>query len=175
MKLTKYMREAFVRSAMNDVPQIDYSEAIRKEVVRASIAVLPESVQAVWLNEETKKYVNTIYRSCNGESISVPGIGSSWDSRAMSTLLAADHKLILEMVKKAKAQAEQLESLRVRLMGAATSCTTRKALANLLPEFEKYLPADEPAACRSLPVITNIMADFTKAGWPIATKKASAK
>ena len=51
-------------------------------------------------------------------------------------------------------------------MAAAMSCTTRKALANLLPEFEQYLPEDTPAAIRSLPAIANIVADFSKAGWP---------
>ena len=36
----------------------------------------------------------------------------------------------------------------------------------MLPEFEKYLPADEQKALRSVPVVANLVADFTKAGWP---------
>jgi hypothetical protein len=42
-----------------------------------------------------------------------------------------------------------------------------------LPEFEKYLPEDEAQAVRALPVVTNVVADFVKAGWP--TKKAQKK
>ena len=63
-------------------------------------------------------------------------------------------------------------SLKSQLKSAAHSVTTRKALAALLPEFEKYLPADEAAACKTLPVVQNIVADFAKAGWPKGKKAA---
>jgi hypothetical protein len=44
--------------------------------------------------------------------------------------------------------------------------STRKALVDLLPEFEKYLPADEAKAIASLPAVANVLSDFVKAGWP---------
>ena len=46
------------------------------------------------------------------------------------------------------------------------TCKTRAALAAALPEFEKYLPADEPKALRSLPSMANVASEFVKAGWP---------
>jgi len=46
-------------------------------------------------------------------------------------------------------------------------------LTDAIQEFENYLPEDEAKAARSLPVVTNVVADFVKAGWP--TKKASKK
>ena len=176
MKLTKYMREAFVRAAMNDVPSVDYDEQIRKEVMRASVAALPESVRAVWLDEATFKYVKTIYRTFAGQMFEVPGIeGARWTNvPAQPVLLAADKSLIVDLAAKHQAQIDQRQSLHDTLSAAAASATTRKALATLLPEFEKYLPADEPAACKTLPAITNIMAEFSKAGWPKGKKGGAA-
>jgi hypothetical protein len=41
------------------------------------------------------------------------------------------------------AQRKQREELESKLGGCVYSVTTRKALVSLLPEFEKYLPADD--------------------------------
>ena len=177
MKLTKYIREAFVRSAMEDVPKTNYEELIRKEVVRASTAALPASVRAVWLDEKTNQYVKSTFRHFAGQGISVPGTdGNRWgNAPTLPALLAADKKLIDDLVAKHEAQDKQRVHLRNTLSAAASSATTRKALATLLPEFEKYLPADEASACRTLPAIANIVADFSKAGWPKTAKKGAAK
>ena len=175
MKLTKYMREAFVRSAMDDVPSIDYEQQLREKVQQASVAALPESVRALWLDEKTKPYIKTMYRTFASQSFDVPGLeGSRWNGLPpLPVLLPPDRLEIDAIVEKQRAQAEQRRHLNDTLTAAATSATTRKALATMLPEFEKYLPADEPAACRTLPAITNIMADFSKAGWPKGKKVKS--
>lgn len=172
MKLTKFIREAFVSAAMNDVPTVDYTEQIRKEVARASLAALPNFVRSVWMDEATRPYIRTIYRHYVGQSIAVPGIeGSRWGGLPdLPALLAADKLLIDNLVAQHKAQDEQIKALEAKLEAAAASCTTRKQLADLLPEFEKYLPADAPAACRTLPAVANIVSEFTKAGWPKGKK-----
>ena len=64
-----------------------------------------------------------------------------------------------------------MRSLREKLHGCAYAVTTRKALVDLLPEFEKYLPADDASVCRTLPVVQNVVSDFVKAGWPKDGKK----
>lgn len=176
MKLTKYMRQAFVRAAMNDVPSVDYDTQIRKEVMRASVAALPDAVRAVWLDGKTFKYIKTAYSTFAGQSFEIPGIeGNRWtNTKAIPELLAADKALIDDLAAKHQAQIDQRARLHDTLSAAAASATTRKALATLLPEFEKYLPADEPAACKTLPAITNIMAEFSKAGWPKGKKGGAA-
>ena len=47
MKLTNIIRDAFVRSVMNDVPTVDYSEQIREVVTKEAVAQLPEKVRAL--------------------------------------------------------------------------------------------------------------------------------
>jgi hypothetical protein len=91
--------------------------------------------------------------------------------RGMSLPAKALEKMNALAVAKAT-QASDRDTLSAKLQAAANSVATRKALVELLPEFEKYLPADEGAACKTLPAVANLLADFSKAGWP---KSATAK
>lgn len=77
-----------------------------------------------------------------------------------------------EIAQKHGAQETHRSDLERKLKAVAYSMTTRKALADALPEFAKYLPPDEPTATRMLPVVANVAAEFMKAGWPKG-KKAS--
>jgi hypothetical protein len=76
------------------------------------------------------------------------------DIQAMDHLKALAHE-----------QNQARTRLRNQLEQAAASATTTKALAEMFPEFAKYLPAEETKA-RNLPAIANVVADFVKAGWP---------
>jgi hypothetical protein len=67
-----------------------------------------------------------------------------------------------------------MTSLRTKIKGAAYACNTTKQLRELLPEFERYLPAEEEKTLRTLPVVQNIVADFVKAGWPDKKKGVKA-
>jgi hypothetical protein len=71
-----------------------------------------------------------------------------------------------ELKIKRSLQEKARADLRSKLKSVAYSVSTRKALVAALPEFEKYLPADEAKAVRTLPVVQNVVADFVKAGWP---------
>lgn len=169
MKLTKLIREAFVRSAMNDVPKgEDYEAQAHKLIVEDSIEKLPAKVRALARDKDLQHFLRTnnqwLYDVSFGSLTVFCGRG---DSYAMSDAVKAQ---VLGLDEKKKAEDQARSELRQKLMGVAMSCTTRKALVDMLPEFEKYLPADEAAACRTVPVIANLVADFSKAGWP-ATKE----
>lgn len=45
MRLTKTLKQAFVKRVMNDVPQEDYIELIRDIFVKGAIEALPEPVK----------------------------------------------------------------------------------------------------------------------------------
>lgn len=176
MKLTNYIRDAFVRSAMNDVPEVDYEEQIRSAGTKAVLDVLPADVRKAYDDEKQRPYVNTHYRKLGGVSMSVPGHGGCWSGEVAYPVLPAKAiKHLDELQMKHQEQQKQRSELESKLKAAAYACTTRKALAELLPEFEKYLPADEAKAQKvMLPAVANIVADFTKAGWPKGSKRAIA-
>jgi hypothetical protein len=165
MRLTNYIREAFVTAAMADVPKIDYQEqattlareSVRKLFEKDNPGIDYKQLEKTgWLPKQT---------------IHLPGI--FWNISAASNeydiIQLRDLKTwvrLNEMHELAKEQETKLKDLKNKLKGAAASCTTVKMLRELLPEFANYLPAETEATCRTLPAVANIMSDFVKAGWP---------
>ena len=164
MKLTNYMRDAFIRAVMNDVPAVDYQaqadaivrDHVAKEFAKAFPRIDMTSPEVLeWIQES---YISTP-GALNGvrvrapKSMSLKGNEKLW--KKLDALSGQMHR-----------QQQTRDALMSRLKSVAYSCSTRKALLAALPEFEKYLPEDEPAAVRTLPVVANVVADFVKAGWP---------
>jgi hypothetical protein len=164
MRLTNNIRDAFVRAVMQDVPKIDFDEQARKLVLDDSAGQLPPKIKALVRSAETAPFVRTADYWTNMTDLGIyrayAATGDTYKPRA-ETLLK-----LKELNDAKRAQEATRSALRARLKSVALGASTRKALADALPEFEKYLPADEPAAVRSLPVVANVVADFVKAGWP---------
>lgn len=169
MRLTNYLRDAFIRAAMDDVPKIDYDEQMRKLVLDDAIAQLPAKVRAVYLDKSTTGFVNTTWAHKYG-GISVPCHDD--DGFKISDV----SRIKWEALKKSnEQQTAQRHELETKLKACAYACTTREALFKMLPEFEKYMPATEEKAIRTLPVVANVVSDFVKAGWPKTVSKNSKK
>lgn len=171
MKLTNYMRDAFIRAAMNDVPQVDYQEQANKLAHKA-------------LDDQFHKVFPGVDRLKAGESSWLRQCGVDMPGSLKAVYTIAPHYSCLkkdektwaklgEIAQKHGAQSQQRDDLERKLNAVAYSMTTRKALADALPEFAKYLPPDEPTATRMLPVVANVAAEFVKAGWPKGAKKAA--
>lgn len=167
MKLTNTIRDAFVRAAMNDVPSVDFEEQYRKLMTDDAVAQLPPAVRKLWDNKAARDYVHLTqvgdrYRSFHAYVPGMRGFKPSTEATEKGQALKAQQE----------AQEATQRQLSENLKSAAYSVSTRKALVDMLPEFEKYLPEDEAAANRSVPVIANLVADFSKAGWPKGKKSA---
>lgn len=170
MKLTQTIRQAFVSAAMQDVPQIDYRAQAQALVTEAARMQLPPKVRAIYDDKNLRHFVETTSFYAVGQYVYVPmGKGERLK------LNDADQKKLDALVEANKAQDERRFDLQQKLHACALACTTRKALVEMLPEFEKYLPADEAAANRALPVVANVVTDFMKAGWPKGEKKEAVK
>lgn len=170
MRLTNTIRDAFIRAAMNDVPAVDYTEQIRKVAHDDLVGQLPASVRKAWDDSKQRGYIKTTNGSYGGVSINYPADGDYWRNSKPLTENAA--KQVAEFEAKAAAQRKTRNDLNDKLRAAAYACNTRKALVELLPEFEKYLPADEAKAQKvNLPAVANIVADFMNAGWPKGAAK----
>lgn len=162
MKLTNYIRNAFVASVMDDVPAIDYAEQAFKVFMPAYLATLPDNIQDIWHDPITCGYLRNSYTHLCNRSFTVPSVnnyGSVIEPKSVSDKLAA-------ITTAHNAQHDKMASLRTKIKGAAYACNTTKQLRELLPEFERYLPPEEEKTLRSLPVVHNIVADFVNAGWP---------
>lgn len=157
MRLTNTMRTAFVRAAMQDVPQVDYTEQIRTVAIDYAVAKLPPKIRAIWNDKDLRGHVGTSQIFVGGAYIAIPGDGMTEEER---------HTAFGSLIAMRKAQQTELDNLATKLTGVANSCATRKALADALPEFAKYLPPEETPINRSMPALANVVADFMKAGWP---------
>lgn len=180
MRLTNFIRQAFVRAVMADVPKTDYQEqahAYARKIVQAEFEkAFPDIPYADvakigWFDSGSISLpygiTNIHVNAMKGGYSMLENMPKVWDK-------------LKEFVVLKKAEDARINTLQTRLEGVANSCSTRKQLAEALPEFEKYLPAEEGPAMRSLPVVTNVISDFVKAGWPkqnagkIAAAKAAA-
>ena len=173
MRLTNTIRDAFIRAAMHDVPQeIDHSEEIRKLATEELVGKLHPKIKSVYDDLEIRDWLKTDYSTYGGVSISYPARGQTWSQMSPKLSTSVQAK-IDALEKKSKESKKVRDELEYKLRNVAYGVSTRKQLVDALPEFEKYLPEDEAKAIRSLPVVTNVVADFVKAGWP--TKKAVKK
>jgi hypothetical protein len=169
MRLTKYIRQAFVNAAMQDVPKVDYIEQVRKQVLKEFEDLMPPEVKVAyakhpeWFNRGDYYYISGV-----GNSFAVP---RPTNMRLPEDALARVNNL----VNLYKEQNKKLNELQDKLTAVAEGASTRKALVAALPEFEKYLPAEVETPVRSLPAIANVVAEFTKAGWPKGEKKDATK
>jgi hypothetical protein len=165
MRLTTYLRQAFVLAAMNDVPQVNYQEQIQKLLQEDAMAKLPPKIRAVYDDKSLRGYLASQYISAFHVYLYGP------ISYTVSPEIHAKAHALKEL---ANAQQTHWHKLKGKLNAVADSVTTRKALVAALPEFEKYLPTTEETANRQVPAIANVISDFVKAGWPKDQKKMPA-
>jgi len=161
MRLTKVIRDAFVRAAMDDVPKRDYETEIHKLLQDDAISQLPPKVKAIAEDKALRHFLKTESHHISGYHCSNVRVMHPEYSRSPKV----NEKVEALLVEFAEERA-RLDALRTKLAATADAVTTRKALIDLLPEFEKYLPADEAKAVASLPAVANVLSDFVKAGWP---------
>lgn len=167
--MTNIIRDAFVRAALDDVPSVDYAEQYRELMTKHAVSRLPPAVRKLWDNKVLRDYVALVRVGSRYSDFGayVPGMSDFLPSDDASSAGAA-------LKKQHDDQEDRRAKLHRDLRGIAYSVRTRKALVEALPEFEKYLPADEVAANRSVPAIANLVSDFAKAGWPKGKKSDAA-
>lgn len=172
--LNKADREDFVDSVMADVPKIDYCNMIESEARKDLESQLPAEIKKL-MKSELSKYLGKSYISVTNYR-ELEGVGS------ISIQTAAQHEKFsqefrtrrAELMKLHNAQYETRSNLKTQLRATAEMCRTDKQLAERLPEFSKYIPKKGGAVTTAnLPALANLVADFTKAGWP-KDKKAKA-
>lgn len=166
MRLTNSIRDAYIQAVMDDVPSKDYTEDIRKATMQAAIDALPPKVRAVWDDQETRVWVPSQYCHDGRQSYQIPGLYNARNKVIEAPQVAA-------LVAARKAQDAAREALKSKLKGVAYACTTRKALADALPEFLQYLPP-EVSPSTNLPALANVVTEFTRAGWPKSKKAVPA-
>lgn len=175
MKLTKFHKEVFVTSVMNDVPKIEYQDQLQKIIEQDMLDSSPKEVVAALkckvLRPLLFKAGNTWSPGWNiyapsGKSVSRHEAGLSSIAVYSGFVPSENAQAKLSAVcSEAAMQSVGLQELQAKVQGAIDGCTTLKLAQERLPEFAKYLPA-EAEKSNYLPAIANLAADLCKAGWP---------
>lgn len=167
MKLTNYLRTAFVSAVMQDVPVQDFDEQIDKARVEAVAKELPEKLRAAWLDPLLRCYFETRCLYVHSYfHVEVPS--------PLNMIVGTDdpahpgHRIRNALRPLAEQRAEAMNArreLKDKLHAVVAGCNTRKQLIEALPEFEKYAP-EEPTKLAGLPAASGVVADLVAAGWP---------
>lgn len=165
MRLNNLTRNAFVKAAIDDVPQVNYSEQIESLLLKDAVDQLPPKIRAIWKDRELQHFVTTFnyWHGMGVGNVALPG-----EKYEASDAVKDQIRHLLELKKQ---QDEKISGLRQMLRSVAYGAQTCKQLIEQLPEFERYLPEREVTA-RDVPVIANLVAAFASAGWKPAEKRA---
>lgn len=167
MKLTNYLRNAFVSAVMQDVPFESFDEQIDKACVLAVAKELPETLRAAWLDPLLRCYFDTRHMYVrSGFHVEVPSPLHMYNSTDDPTHPSYRIRNALLPLAEQRAEAKKARrELENKLHAVVAGCNTRKQLVEALPEFEKYAP-QEPAKLAGLPAVSGVVADLVAAGWP---------
>ena len=166
MRLNKFDKDAFVSSAMDDVPKVDHDVLAKKLVVDCLKATVPVDIQ-----NAIAKYPDWF----NSDHVSMPSNISDFYTtltprRIRWQDVLKEPKDVAKMQELAAAAKEQYQS-RIVLEGSLRSTiegfSTLKSALAALPEFAKYLPEERDGKVnRSMPAVANLVTTMMQAGWP---------
>lgn len=174
MKLTKYHRQAFVNAVMQDVPSINYDELCQKVIEDDMLRVAPAELVRALQNKVVRPYILNGAACWSHKARQVDGSYiQAWTLDLSSITVFAGYepsdKARVELENLFMAAAKQWldrSRLKDKLQGAIDGCTTLEKAKKLLPEFVKYLPEEEDPPSKFVPVLTGLVDDLTKLGWP---------
>ena len=147
MKLTNYLREAFVRSVMQEIPKPDYDK-LRAELQTALYAAMSADVRRVY--RKNPKALADAYTGFSGDRMNRRYVVGDADFKQVFALFDQPNVARYEFQRK-------LES-------TVKGFTTVKQLRDAYPELAHHLP-DENKATASLPAQANLVAEMVALGW----------
>jgi hypothetical protein len=182
MNLNKAQKEEIVRRVIADIPRTcsdphTFQKEVDKIILRDCERQLPPQILALWLNKDTHSYIanasGSVLYLCDVEFLNRYETGKLEPyarcnvNRPLkcSTLHPKSQLELRELVRRVEAERETIEAAKTRLGGVLAGIRTRKHFLELLPELEKYLPP-ELTKSSMLPMVTNVVADLAKLGWP---------
>lgn len=195
MLLNTKLRTAFVNAVLADIKTHLDDDLIRKFVTEEAVDALPPAVRALYDDEATRGWVNTVYvnfpalpRSApkpddwprytsfdvRGVSLQAPGkAGAGFGSFSPS---AKTKTRVRKMQEEVEALLDAKDAMKIRLTQIASTCKTTEALIDLLPHLEQYVPKPPPKQMlASVPavMVKDMMKELKKLGVP-AQKEAVA-
>lgn len=175
MKLTKDIREQFIKDVMAEVPCVDYLQLIEDVAQKDFYNSFPPEIKAIWDNPKLRKdYLpaKSAYQSCDAHCLEEDTTGYIYVYNGLTQELSKAAKdEIAELRQQWNVQVLRRKALREKLSSVVNGVKTTQRLYEVLPEFEHHIPKEkEPTAM--LPIASDVVASFMKAGWKPVTASA---
>jgi hypothetical protein len=154
MKLTKYQKEAIVRSIMRDVPKPN--KAIRHQEIQDAVTKA--------MSPEARKLFKTCPEALRNDHIMEAYDDVNYSSRKIIIADVSKEK-IQKIVSKYRKEDDAYFDAHKKLSSAIMSCNTLAQAKKMFPEFVSYMPTEEQPT-KNLPALANVVADLSKLGWP---------
>lgn len=138
MRLTKTIRDAFVRAAMADVPQRDYQAEIHKLLQDDAISKLPPKVKAIADDKDLRHFLKTESHYIKGYQCSNVKVMHPEYTRSPKV----NEKVEALLVEFAE-QTARNNALRTKLAATADAVTTRKALYDVAERAFRALDSED--------------------------------
>ena len=184
MKLSKLHRAEFVRAVLADVPTKNYptqAEDLARKLCQAKYKELGLSGVDINRLKHAGIYIR-VWQEDGSDIVVAARPSNAMRGYYLSSSFAQiggnglfDYEIaeivdcpeMLAIRQGYTDERNMLNNLRKQLTAVIASCTTLKQAKEALPEFIKYLP-EEPGSVidRTVPVVGNLVADLSKAGWP---------
>lgn len=150
MRLTKYLRECFVKAVFADIAEP--KKPSFNELQAALYENFDPRIKAVYDDEELRKQLNTSYYHVSGTGgRSLVTGGQNYDQTP----------LFLSWTK----ADEAYRSAKASLRAVADGCTNLKQLQAALPELVKYMVSEEKPTPVNLPALTGTVDALKALGW----------
>lgn len=167
-KFTNYQRDAFIRSVLNETPQIDYDTLIRNRLQEILVAKVDNKLQAIYKDKELRKHLGLSYVSFNGAKYFSAKLYFVDGEFSLKMLSKEEQEEIHKLLADYKDQDTDRNKLKEKLRGVIYSYTSIKKAHECMPEFAKYLPQYSKPESKQFyaPAINDLVTDLVKAGWP---------
>lgn len=152
MKLTNYLRNAFVKAVANDLP--DVKAPCMDDVQAALYKAMSPKVKAVYTNPETRRALKTQYYAPKD---------SGWNERG--SVFVGDASLddvLTEYHAACNARDNAISKVKI----LAASCSTLKQLQDAAPDLVKYMPSEKTGATPLPPAVVGVLDSLKAAGFP---------
>lgn len=184
MKLTKAHKAEFVRAVLADVPTKNYptqAEDLARKLCQAKYKEL--GLSRVDINRLKFAGISIrVWHEDGSDTVVAARPSDATRGYYLSNSFAqiggnglSEHEIVEitdcpEMMAIRQGYADELNmlnNLRKQLTAVIAACSSLKQAKEALPEFIKYLPGEPGSTIdRTLPVVGNLVADLSKAGWP---------
>jgi len=156
MKLTNSLKDSIINCVMQDTPHEYSCDQRDKDALVVCVSKMPEKIRKLWDDKTLRGWVKVEY--CAGFNY-LPTGGNKYDE-----LIAI--RLRHEAAEKVR------KELRSHVKNVVYQFGTAKQMIDAIPELKSYIPKP-PAKTKLLPVVTGLMAELSKAGFP-STKRSDA-